>query len=61
MELVLDAGVDDFEVVDVEGGVLEVVNTEIEVDVDIGGAVVVETVDPSVLAGGGVELEGDGG
>lgn len=62
MELVLDAGVDDFEVADVEGVVLEVVTTEINVEVDIGGrgTVVVETVVESVLAGVGVVVEGGG-
>jgi hypothetical protein len=58
VELVLGAGVDDTEVDDVEG-VLEV-TIVVEVEVDKGGAVVVETVVASVLAEGGVEVEGGG-
>lgn len=59
-ELVLGTGVDDTEVDDVEGGVLEVSNIVVEVEVDKGGAVVVETVVASVLAEGDVEVEGGG-
>jgi hypothetical protein len=58
--LVLDAGVDDFDVVSVEEGVLEDSSTEVEVEVDNGGPVVVDTVVASVLAGDGVEVEGGG-
>ncbi len=60
VELVLDAGADDSEVADVEGGVLEVVTTVVDVEVDNAGAVVVEAVVESVLAVEGVEVEGGG-
>ena len=61
VELVLGVGVDDTEVDDVEGGgVLEVCTIVVEVEVDKGGAVVVEAVVASVLVEGGVEVEGGG-
>ena len=62
VELVLGVGVgvDDTGVDDVEGGVLEVCTIVVEVEVDKGGAVVVEAVVASVLAEGGVEVEGGG-